>query len=262
MSKVIWMSDPHFVAKGEVLGHDPRARLAAAIAHVNSHHRDAACCVISGDMVNRGTEADYLGLQALLAGLCMPVCPMVGNHDDRALLRAALPVPDSAMGAFVQYERDAGDTRLILLDTQNTGADAGAFCTDRRQWLSAVLARDPDRPAILFLHHPPMALGLPMQDADRMEDGEEFLDLLAEHGNVRFMCIGHVHRPIAGNIRGIPFATMRSLLYQAPAPRPAWDWDSFEPAQETPQMGVLSLSGGDVTVQFEEIIACVSDAPE
>lgn len=255
MSKVIWMSDPHFVAEGEVLGHDPRARLAAAIAHVNAHHRDAALCVMSGDMVNRGTEMDYAGLKAMLAELVIPVCPMVGNHDDRALLRAALSVPDSAMEAFVQYEIDAGDARLLLLDTQRAGADAGEFCTTRRQWLKTVLDHDPEKPAILFMHHPPMDLGLPMQDMDRMQDGDGFLDLLAAHRSVRFLCIGHVHRPIAGTVRGIPFATMRSLLYQAPAPRPAWDWDNFQPAGEAPQLGVLYLSGGDVTLQFEEFNA-------
>ena len=55
------MSDIHFAAEGNVLGHDPRIRLETAIEHINAHHSDAEMCVITGDMVNRGTQADYEG---------------------------------------------------------------------------------------------------------------------------------------------------------------------------------------------------------
>lgn len=252
MTKLIWMTDPHLVADGLVLGHDPRARLSAAIEHVNAHHADAALCVVSGDMVNRGSAADYTAVADLLTKLNMPCYPMMGNHDDRALLRTHLPLPDTVMPDFVQYEIATQNVRLLLLDTQKPGADAGAFCAARRDWLRNRLDRDPETPVILFMHHPPMALGLPMQDQDRMEDGEGFLDELSGQGNLRFLCIGHVHRPTTGTIRGIPFATMRSVLYQAPAPRLAWDWTSFQPAQEAPQLGVLHVKDGDVTLHYEE----------
>jgi len=255
MVKLIWLSDPHFVGEGDVLGHDPRVRLKAASDFINQNHADSSFCVISGDMVNRGTVADYDGLAGLLADLKIPVLPMVGNHDDRELFRSALSVPENCMGGFVQYSVQTPEGLIICLDTQKTGSDAGEFCAERRDWLQNALSEAADTPAYIFMHHPPMKLGLPMQDTENLEGGEVFLDLISEHGNVGYLFIGHVHQPITGTVRGIPFATMRSVLYQAPAPVPAWDWDSFKPGEEAPNLGVLTIDELGVNLQYVQFCA-------
>ncbi len=250
--KVIWLSDLHFVAEGPVVGHDPRVRLSRAVDYINSHHGDADCCVISGDLVDRATGADYQALATELRPLAVPVLPMVGNHDDRSLLRSAMVLPDTAMKDFVQYAVRTNDAVLVCLDTLTPGSAHGTFCDARLSWLARVLSDTRDRPAIVFLHHPPVDLGLPMQDVDRLRDGEALLELLAECPHVRQICAGHVHRPIIGTANDIPFATMRSVLYQAPPPIPAWDWDTFQPAQEAPALGVLTIKGWDVQLHYTQ----------
>jgi Icc protein len=252
MLKLVWLSDPHFSAEGDVLGHDPRVRLRAAVSHINAHHSDAAFCVISGDMVNRGTVADYAALAEILETLKIPYFPMVGNHDDRQLLRQHLAVPGDSMAEFVQYSLPAEDALIVNLDTQKTGFDAGEFCEKRLRWLDDTLSGAHDLPVIIFMHHPPMPLGLPMQDTENMEQGARFLDLLQKHACVRYLCIGHVHRPVTGTVRGIPFATMRSVLYQAPAPQPAWDWHSFAPSAEAPNLGIVTISDMGINLQYHQ----------
>lgn len=252
MTKIIWLSDPHFTATGTVLGHDPRIRLQAAIEFINTHHSDADYCAISGDLVNRGTSTDYAALTNQLQSLTIPILPMVGNHDDRTLLREHLPLPETALPDFVQYAITTPTERIICLDTQKTGSDAGEFCPERSAWLDKHLTEHAITPTYLFLHHPPKPLGLPMQDADCMENGDAFLDLVNWHRNVKHLFIGHVHRPVTGTLHGIPYATMRSILYQAPAPQPAWTWDTFAPAIEAPQLGILTLNGTDCTLQYTQ----------
>ncbi len=249
-TKLIWLSDPHFTATGDVLGHDPRVRLDAAIARINGDHADAALCVISGDMVNRATDADYAAIAVQLDTLKVPVLPMVGNHDDRALFAKHLPTPPGLAG-FIQYAIDTPDGVVACLDTHDPGADSGAFCAARVAWLRDLLGQG--KLTSLIMHHPPMSLGLPMQDQDQLAQGDAFLDLIETYDSVTQLMIGHVHRPITGSVRGIPFATMRSVLYQAPPPQPAWDWDSFAPAPEAPAMGVVTLDQGQVTIRYEDI---------
>ena len=252
MTSVIWLSDLHFTAQGLVQDHDPRRRLSLVVDHINAHFSDAQYCVISGDLVDRGNTEDYRALRAALDGLAVPYLPMMGNHDDRALMRALLPLPEGGMADFVQYAVEADEALLICLDTHRPGAAAGSFCQARLGWLADALAGNRGQPAIIFMHHPPMDLGLPMQDQDRLQDSGPLLELLASQSSVRQLCIGHVHRPITGTVRGIPFATMRSVLYQAPPPEPAWNWDNFAPAVEAPAFGVLRVSAGDVRLQYTQ----------
>jgi Icc protein len=248
MTKVIWLSDLHFIAQNLVAGHNPRIRVDAAVQMVNEHHADAECVVISGDLVNRGTVEDYTALKAYLDKLKPPHHIIPGNHDDRALMRQVFGLS----GDFIQHEVMVGTARLLCLDTHKQGADSGEYCEERSDWLKAKL-RDTDRPTYLFMHHPPLQLGLPMQDQDMLEDGGAFLDLVSAYPQVRHLFIGHVHRPISGIVRGIPFSTIRAVLYQAPAPWPDWNWETFGPPAEPPGMGVLNINGEDATLHHIQI---------
>ena len=246
---ILWLSDLHFDA-APVMGHDPVARVDAAVDYVNRHHGDAAFCVISGDMVETAAETSYRSLRKRLDRLCVPWWPMTGNHDRRAQLRRHLPLPEAAMPGFVQYALEAGPVRVICLDSLWEGEDRGVLCADRLGWLEAVLRDAPERPSLVMLHHPPLPLGLPMLDPDRLENGEALLDLLEEFPGVRQICFGHVHRPVAGQVRGIAYAGLRSALYQAPPPVQAWTWETFRPAQEAPQLGVIACAEDRIGIQM------------
>lgn len=254
-TKVIWLSDLHFTHNGLVQGHDPRVRLDHAISHINDLHDDADFCVISGDMVNRGTEQDYTALAAQLQALKIPYFPMTGNHDNRLLFRQSFAMPSTLMDEFVQYSHRTKDGLFLCLDTLKSGADAGELCDIRLAWLRNQLDAAGESPVYIFMHHPPGPLGLPMQDQDCLENADVFLDVITAYPCVKHLLIGHVHRPITGTIRGIPFATMRSVLYQAPAPRPAWDWSTFHPSAEAPSLGVLTISNGNLILQYEQFCA-------
>ena len=244
------MSDLHFDHESSLLGHDTRVRLQAAIEHINQHHDDCQYCIISGDLVNQGSLTTYAALSELLNTLKIPLLPMVGNHDNRQHVRSQFALPDNCMNNFVQYSVPIENGLIVCLDTLKSGADSGELCRERSEWLEHVLKSAGNTPVFLFMHHPPMALGLPMQDSDNLEQGDQFLDLLAHHNNVKHLFIGHVHRRITGTIRGIPFATMSSVLFQAPAPRPHWSWDSFKPASEAPNIGAISIRNADVNLQY------------
>lgn len=257
--QVIWLSDLHFEAAGDVLGHDPRVRLDAAVDHINTHYGDAALCVISGDMVETATAANYTALRAHLDRLSIPWHPMTGNHDDRALLRAHLRLPSDAMDDFAQYELSLPQARLICLDTLCDGADKGWLCAGRLDWLRARLEVGDPRPVLIFAHHPPMPLDLPMLDPDRLENGAALLEILHSAPMVRHLFFGHVHRPVSGSLGGsvgaLPYSGLRSVLYQAPPPRPAWDWDSFAPAPEAPELGVITLAQDRISIQCLQFCA-------
>jgi len=153
------MSYLHFTKVGKDLGHDPRVRLQAAIDHTNAYFKHASYCVISGDMVNRGTIDDYKALYRNLGNLKIPFLPMIVNHNDRSIFRSVLPLRDGCMRNVIQYSVSALGCLFVCLDTQKSGTDGGEFCIERSAWLRSILNNGGESKVYLFMRHPPMELG-------------------------------------------------------------------------------------------------------
>ena len=215
--KLIQVSDLHLVPPGlRLLGLDPRARLEAAIADINANHGDAEMCLLTGDLADRGAPEAYDILRECLGGLDLPYRLLIGNHDDRDTFRRAFPEAPCDESGFVQTVVHASAGDLILLDTHEPGRGSGTFCAPRQAWLTARLAEAAGRPAYLFMHHPPFDIGIPTMDAIRLEAPEGFAQAVAGAGNVAHLFFGHVHRPVSGSWRGIPFSALRSTVHQVP----------------------------------------------
>lgn len=247
--KIVWLTDLHLTTSGQVEGADCAGRLRRAIEQIDRWHSDAACCVLSGDLGDTGHRDEYAALAASLAGLAMPVLPMIGNHDDRAALRAVLPPPGAAMEAYHQFRWDCGDLSLLCLDTQQPGQDPGALDRLRLDWLAEQLAQTRDRQVLVFMHHPPGALGLGPLDDMPLHDETPLLRLLADAPQVAHLCCGHVHRPVSGTVGGVPFTCLRALAHQLRPPHHDWDWGDHVAGDESPQYGVILIAPDRVIIQ-------------
>jgi len=263
MSDILWLTDCHLSATGPVLGHDSERACRDAVDWLSTHYADAACCVVSGDLTEHGTEAEYRLLKSILDTLPMPWLPLVGNHDTRDALEAVLTMPDTArLPGFVQYRVDLDDSdseqppvTLLCLDTLVPGEGRGQLCDLRLDWLDHQLRECADRAVLVFMHHPPTAVGVAPFDAIGLDNASALSMVLAGHACVKHLCAGHVHRLFSGDVSGIPFTTQRSVLLQAPAARPAWDWDSFAPAAEPAGFGVISVGASGVCIHHNQFPA-------
>jgi len=254
--KLIHVTDPHLVPAGERLhGLDPQARLEACIADINRHHGDADLCVVTGDLADGGRAAAYDLLRRLLADLEPPVHLILGNHDDRAAFRAAFPAAPVDASGFVQAAHDLDGARLLFLDTLEAGTYAGVYGSKRRAWLGAELDRAAadDVPVYLFLHHPPFRTGLAAMDRIGLRDPDGFAAVVTPHaGRIRHLFFGHLHRPLAGNWRGISFSTIRATNHQV--------WIDFENAavatgsHEPPAYAIVLADADQVVVHAHDFL--------
>ena len=213
--KFIHITDPHLVKPGETLwGLDPQARLNACLDDVARHHADAAFCVITGDLADRGESAVYDSLRDRLAHFPLQTNLLVGNHDDRANFLKVFGGADAAGHVQSTIRRD-GRSFLFLDTLKGPPSSAGLFDAPRRAWLAAQLAQAKGTPVFLFMHHPPFAIGHPLMDLIQLDDGEGFAQLLHGH-DVRHIFFGHAHRPMSGQWRGIAFSALPGLSHQLP----------------------------------------------
>lgn len=213
--KIIHVTDTHIRPPGETIyGLDPSARLATVVDDICRRHPDADLVAITGDLADAGQGEAYALLRELLAPLRMPVRLMLGNHDLRAPFRAAFPDMPADEHGYVQSCLDlpGGLGRLIFLDTLEEGTIGGVLCAKRLAWLKARMGEVASDPVTLFLHHPPLTVGVPHFEPICMPDPEPFLDLVAAHpGGVRHLFVGHLHVPFTGTVRGgLPVTAARS----------------------------------------------------
>jgi 3',5'-cyclic AMP phosphodiesterase CpdA len=212
-------TDSHLPPPGEsVQGQDPAPALAAALADAAGRHgpggpMPASFAVFTGDLVRDGEPAAYARLRGMLDGLPWPAHLLLGNHDDRGAFRNAFPKAPVDADGFVQQAVPTPAGTCLMLDTHAPGRPGGELCARRLGWLAARLAEGTG-PVMLFLHHPPMPVGIPAMDAMGLRDADALWEALAPHrARVRHLFHGHLHRPIAGSWRGVPLSSLRGTAF-------------------------------------------------
>jgi 3',5'-cyclic-AMP phosphodiesterase len=219
---VAQLSDPHIVAPGASprtpAGFGPvdtAAFLARAVAEVNRLDPLPDVVLLTGDLVDKGEPIEYEHLRSLLAPLAMPVFVIPGNHDARAPLRAAFG-DDGYLPAdgFIQYAVEDYDLRLVALDTLVPGKHHGELCSDRLAWLDRTLAAAPERPTLVFMHHPPFATGIAYMDKYGLEGADGLAAVIARHNQVERILCGHLHRAIDRRFAGTVAGTAPSTAHQ------------------------------------------------
>ena len=218
---VAQISDLHIKAPGALAyGRVDTARaLERCVAALNALDPAPDFVVISGDLADTPTIEEYDHLSRLLRPLKLPYAAVPGNHDSRELMRAALP---KARHAFASGPLDqtieVGDLDLLLLDSSVHGRPHGELGASTLQWLETTLASSTDRPALLFLHHPPFIAGIWHMDRQNLQNADELASIVRRHPRVQLVACGHVHRATLTMFAGRPCTI-------CPAPNHAVDLD-------------------------------------
>jgi Icc protein len=192
------LSDPHVHDDGSA------EALAAAVRSVLALAPLPDAVLVSGDLAEHGTAAEYERVRELLAPLPMPVLALPGNHDDPDALRARFGGATTA---------DVGGLRLIACDTTRPGRDDGRLDL---AWLTARLAES-DAPTVIAMHHPPVPIGIPALDRIGLPEADRaaLIGLLERSPHVCRVIAGHVHRTVFAVLGGCGVVTCPSTYRQS-----------------------------------------------
>lgn len=214
---LLHLSDLHLNARNETrYGIDADASLRAVLDSC-AELDNVAAVIVTGDIADDGSEPAYVRARELLLGYARPrgahVMFCVGNHDDRAAFARVLgtghfdaegsdcgkpmPVVDR-IGAV----SEVAGLRVVTLDSLVPGRWYGSLGQDQVIWLQGVIRARPT-PVVVALHHPPLDLGVEIQERVGLEDRASLVGVL-EAEPVTAILSGHFHQQIAGFLSGIP----------------------------------------------------------
>ena len=149
--------------------------------------------VVTGDISQDETDASYRLADQTLSRLGCPWFWLAGNHDEPALMAAVREIHD---------EIDLDGWRLLVLDTRVSGQPHGELGPERLTALAGRLEAD-ERPTLLAMHHPPLAIGSTWLDEIGLTDRDAFWQTLAAYPQVKAILCGHIHQAFASHPRQV-----------------------------------------------------------
>lgn len=201
---VVQLSDLH-IREGGAKAYgvvDTRAALAAAVDHVNALKQRPAGVIVSGDLGDLGTAAEYAIVRDELDRLAMPYHPIPGNHDGDAFWDVFADRMENLV-RDVGHVATIGSVRAILVDTRVRDALHGSLDSRRGDWLAERLVES-DTPTLLVLHHPPVDTGIGHMDAIGLEGRERLTSILRVGRAPLAILCGHIHRTVVSSLAGVP----------------------------------------------------------
>lgn len=196
---------------------DADGHLAVLLERIESSGLRPDALLLAGDLVDRGDRSAYRRLRALVEPVAERLGAEVvwapGNHDDRAAMRAELPLDAAADPASpVCFSRWFGGLRVLVLDSTVPGAHWGEIGEEQADWLRDELSRPAPEGSLLVVHHPPLPTVLDLAVTVELR-GQTALAEVLRGSDVRAILSGHVHHPSFGTFAGIPVAVASSSAY-------------------------------------------------
>ncbi|MEQ8913586.1 MAG: metallophosphoesterase [Pseudomonadales bacterium] len=205
--RLLQITDLHLRAEAGVtlLGVDTQATLDAVLEQVLAEAAPDAL-LLTGDLAHDPDPAAYRRLQRQLDARCpVPRLVLPGNHDLGAPLAEVFGQADSLR---------LGGWTVIGFDTHVDDRPEGSLDAAARDHLAVRLEAAGTDHVLLACHHPPLPVGAPWLDKDRLADGESLLESWRARGSVRALAYGHVHQQVDVVHHGLTLLATPSTCFQ------------------------------------------------
>lgn len=224
--------------------------------------------LVLGDIVDsQGQMANFVQMNDYLNKLKSPVLYAIGNHETR--YRSEF-TPGYKMEAFANYfaAQKALNGMELMLYSFDLGAWHFIVWPDPLRsnfwethphyfdWLERDLEKNRQRPTFFFQHVPSHPIGInPLINyAESVAVKRTLLDMLARHGNVKYIFSGHVHIPIKASFKtAVNYRGMKMINLPAAGYRPrAFGEEDFAggPCQG---IAVVNVNGKEADVRFRTV---------
>lgn len=221
-------SDPH-IATDQALVHNNvnmADHFKSVVQEVVALPARPAAIFVNGDCAyNNGEKGDYSALAKLLKPLrkkSAPIYLTLGNHDNREHFWDVIKT-DKAVKQPVADKQTlmiaAPQVNWFVLDSlQQTLVTPGLLGKPQLDWLAKKLDENPDKPALVMVHHNP---GL-TDNAPGLTDTFALLDVIRPRKQVKAYFFGHTHAwSVTPDDSGIHFINLPPMGYVFQEGRPS-----------------------------------------
>ncbi|TAN70996.1 MAG: 3',5'-cyclic-AMP phosphodiesterase [Methylobacter sp.] len=158
--------------------------------------------LLTGDLAQDPCSESYRRILTALDAYETPCICLPGNHDDYELMQQVLNT--DRINCRKQVLLDSW--QLISLNSQIPGQAGGRLADEELVFLESCLVDNPDRHALVAVHHHCLETKSPWMDTMIIANSREFLALVDRYPQVKVIINGHIHQ-----VMDIKTATLRVL---------------------------------------------------
>ncbi len=237
--------------------------------------------LIVGDIIDgQGKETDFRMMEHFFKALKTPLLYEIGNHESKYAAQFGPGYNHEPLRNYYEAQKRINGMDKLLY-AFNLGQWHFIVWPDPLRpgfwerhphyfhWLEQDLEQHKDRPVMVFQHVPIHPIGIdPLTEyAESPYVKRTVMEILAKHGNVKYVLSGHVHIPLRASIktavayRGIRFINLPAAGYR---PRAFGEEDLY--GGPTEGIAIIDIDGREATVGFKnvtnEVYTYARDLPE
>jgi Icc protein len=226
--RVLQLTDFHFLARGKrttMFGVDTEQSFRDTVKAALQSGPPPDLALLTGDLVQDPEVSAYQRLKDCLSALPCPAYALPGNHDDAELIAVSLADPNLHFQPSVLLDH----WQIVCLDSTIRRQPYGRLSEEQLAGLDSLLAGQPQRFALVALHHHPVPSGSLWMDTMLLENHDRFFEVLARHNQVRGVVFGHVHQTMDIERRGLRILGTPSTCFQFKPFQAAFSLDRAPP---------------------------------
>ncbi|MCG6859779.1 MAG: 3',5'-cyclic-AMP phosphodiesterase [Chromatiaceae bacterium] len=189
---VLQLTDTHLYAapEGCLLGQNTGRTLELVLDLALQTLARIDVVLLTGDLVHDESPEGYRYLAQRMEALGAPCLWLPGNHDKASVMA------DIFNSGTVTAEGNARESawNFVLLDSTIPGQDGGHLDSGQLALLEDSLARRPQDPTLVCLHHQAVPVGSAWMDTMALDNPEAFFGIIDRHPQVRCVLWGHIHQ--------------------------------------------------------------------
>ena len=215
--------------------------LKKCVAQINKLDTLPDVVIHTGDLSHNGHKEEYTLTKSIMDELQVPYLITAGNRDSVKNLvnEFGLTSQRNLDQHFIQYSADVTSYRLVSVDTSSQDSNLGFLNFQKLAHLDKLLGQNPDRPTIIFMHHPPITLSNSNPSKHEYKNYrmvKNFAEIVDRHPQIITILCGHIHRSFSSYINASPVLAMppickklhRGFIDQSTVPEIAFRLHSFQ----------------------------------
>ena len=198
---------------------NPLEKLDFCLEKAFSEHPGIGLVLISGDLCEDGSSADYESLRKFLESRLgtVPMEITLGNHDRKEEFRKGwmgkeeqnLPYNIDHTGGLYNHALRLEELAVLSMDSSCYGNSNGQIEEEAVQWLEEMIQKNADLPLLLMTHHHFLD---GHETMPAVSCPESLKNLIANTGISAVLC-GHTHHCFAGTFLGKPYYTADCMSF-------------------------------------------------